>query len=340
MRCPECNVLNEAEAAACSSCGLLLINTAPKRRAEDLAVQRRRASDQESSLCRFCGGEIAANAIRCRHCSEVVDEEFFRERAQRIRSRVNYASWVMYLFGLGALLVFRPVGVLSIAAGLLLSIAYYAIPVEPPSSKSSKKKRTIGEILKQQLKFERVAIPLPAFRNRRLIFVGTPLVAALIGYSANLFLLQEPVNDILRENAAFRGMKVSAHYQYWVVPGVVVYDLQELSFRQTPIDVHTAFLEFARTLKEKRYSRVDLSYRGTTKFSIDGASFAKLGEEYSKRNFDYVLYSFARLFRSGDGKPALDRATNDRDALLEFHRRWYGQDQMTQTVENGLGIGR
>jgi hypothetical protein len=318
----------------------LLLNTAPKRRSEDLAVKRRRASDQESALCRFCGGAIATDAIRCRHCSEVVDEEFFRERARRVRSRVNYASWVMYLFGLGALLVFRPVGVLSIAAGLLLSIAYYAIPVEPPSSPNSKKKASLGEILKRQLKFERVSIPLPAMRNRKLVFVGTPLVAALIGYSANLFLLQQPVNDILHENAAFAGMEVSAHYEYWVVPGVVVYDLKQLSFKQTPIDVHTAFLEFARTLKNKRYSRVDLSYRGTTKFSIDGASFTKLGEEYSKKNFDYVLYSFARLFKAPDGKPALGRATTERDALLEFHRRWYGQDQMTQTVQNGLGIGK
>ena len=24
------------------------------------------------------------------------------------------------------------------------------------------------------------------------------------------------------------------------------------------------------------------------------------------------------------------------DALLQFHRRWYGEDLMTQTVENGL----
>lgn len=63
----------------------------------------------------------------------------------------------------------------------------------------------------------------------KLVFVGTPLVAALIGYSTNLFLLQEPVNDILKESKAFNGMEVSAHYQYWVVPGVVVYDLQGLS---------------------------------------------------------------------------------------------------------------
>ena len=36
-------------------------------------------------------------------------------------------------------------------------------------------------------------------------------------------------------------------------------------------------------IKAKRYSRVDLSYKGTTKFSIDGASFNRLGEEYAKR---------------------------------------------------------
>jgi len=331
MHCPECHALNEANAAACANCGLLLLTIAPKRRAEDLAVQRRRAADQEDAHCRFCDGTITSKAIRCKHCSEVLDEDFYRARAQRLRSRVNYASWVAYLFGLGALLVFRPVGVVSIAAGLLLSIAYYAIPVEPPG-----RNVPLTTLLRRQLKFERVAIPLPALRNKKLVFVGTPLVAALIGYSANLLLLQRPVNDVLQENAALRGMKVSAHYQYWVVPGVVVYDLEELSLRQTPIDVHNAFLEFAKKLKAKRYSRVDLSYRGTTKFSIDGASFSRLGEEYAKRNFDYVLYSFPRLLRPRESTPPLDPAVPDRDALLEFHRRWYGQDQLTRTVQNAF----
>jgi len=335
MRCPECKALNEAGAAACSSCGLLLLNAAPQRRAEDLAVKKRRASDVDTAECRFCGGAVPPAAIRCKHCSEVLDEDFYRERATRIRSRINYASWVLYLFGLGALLVFRPVGVLSIAAGLLLSIAYYAVPVEPPSSPRSKRKTSFGTLIRRQLKFERVAIPLPALRNRKLVFVGTPLVAALIGYSANLFLLQEPVNDILRENAAFRGMEVSAHYQYYVVPGVVVYDLKGFSFRQTPIDVHTAFLEFAKKLKEKRYSRVDLSYKGTTKFSIDGASFMKLGEEYARRNFDYVLYNAPRLMRPAAGTQPIPAESSQRDKLLEFHRRWYGEDVLTKTVANG-----
>jgi hypothetical protein len=313
-----------------------MINAAPKRRSEDLAVKKRRASDLDNATCRFCTGAIPSNAIRCKHCSEVVDEDFYRERAQRLRSRMNYASWVMYLFGLGALLVFRPVGVLSIAAGLLLSIAYYAIPVEPPSSPRSKKRTGLGTLIRRQLKMERVSIPIPALRNMKLVFVGTPLVAALIGYSANLFLLQEPVNDILRENSAFHGMKVSAHYQYYVVPGVVVYDLKDLSFRQTPIDVHTAFLEFARKMKEKRYSRVDLSYKGTTKFTVDGASFMKIGNEYAKKNFDYVLYTVPRLLRPAGDTPAIGDDSTDRDALLQFHRKWYGEDKLTATVQNGL----
>jgi hypothetical protein len=346
MRCPECNALNEADAAACPSCGLLLISahsvpsvlpliadSAPRRRAEDLAGRRRRASDSDTAQCQFCNGAVPEKALRCKHCGEVLDEDFYRERAQRLRSRMNYASWVMYLFGLGALLVFRPVGVLSIAAGLLLSIAYYAVPVEPPSSPRSKKKTGLVTLIKRQLKMERVSIPIPALRNKKLVFVGTPLVAALIGYSANLFLLQEPVNDILKENSAFHGMSVSAHYQYYVIPGVVVYDLEGLSVRQTPIDVQTALLEFAKKVKEKRYERVDLAYRGTTKFSIDGASFMKLGQEYANRNFDYVLYKFPRLFRGESGAPVNG---NDRDALLEFHRQWYGHDQLTKTVANGL----
>jgi len=335
MQCPECHSLNDTLTGACPSCGLLLVALKPKRRAEDQAAQKRRKADSESASCPFCSGDISPTAVRCRHCSEIVDDEYYRTRAQRLRSRVNYASWIAYLFGLGALLVFRPVGLVSIGAGLLLSILYYAIPVEPPATKRNPNRPTLGHRLARQFKLERVSIPIPAFRKKRLVFIGTPLIAAIIGYSANLFLLQEPMNDVLRENSAFRGMKVSAHYEYWVVPGVVVYDLRQLSFRQTPIDVHTAFLEFAKRMREKKLDRVELSYRGTTKFSIDGAGFQRIGEEYAKRNFDYVLYTVPKLFHSEDGAKAA-KPDSDRDALVQFHRHWYGEDPLTKSVANGM----
>lgn len=348
MHCPECNSLNDTNSAACSSCGLLLLNFVPPaateqpaapamRRAEDYAGQKRRARDRETAACQFCGGAITANAIRCQHCSEIINEDFYRARAQKLRSRINYGSWVAYLFGLAALVVFRPVGLVSISAGLLLSILYYAIPVEPPPAKGTKDKTPFFKRLKRQLKFERVSLPIPHFGKKKLVFVGTPLVAALIGYSANLLLVQEPMNQVLKENSTFAGMEVSAHYQYWVVPGVVVYDLKQIGVRQTPIDVHTAFLEFAKKMRAKKLQRVDLSYQGTTKFSVDGASFQHLGDEYAKRNFDFVLYQFPRLFHSvGPHPDPVSRGASDRDALLKFHRQWYGDDSLTRTVANGL----
>ena|GEM_PF-489521 len=337
MRCPECNTPYEANAAACTRCGLLLLKLAPHRRAEDLSTKKRRAADQMAP-CKFCGSEIPASAIRCRQCSEIVNDDFYRERAQRTRSRINHASWVAYIFGLGALLVFRPVGLVSIGAGLLLSILYYAIPVEPPPSKRNPRKRlSLWQRIKQQTKLERVSIQIPNLPKKKLVFVGTPLIAAIIGYSANALLLQQPVNDVLRSNpAAFSGMEISAHYQYYMVPGVVVYDLRTIGVRQTPIDVHTAFLEFAKKLRDNRYKRVELSYRGTTKFSIDGASFHKIGDEYNKRNFDYVLYTVPRLFHREGSASAPASSTSDRDALLQFHRQWYGDDQLTRSVANGM----
>src|SRR5439155_1472504 len=175
-------------------------------------------------------------------CSEIVDDDYYRTRAQRTRARVNYASWVAYLFGLGALLVFRPVGIVSIGAGLLLSILYYAIPVEPPATKAHPHRRlSFGRRLARQLKLMRAA----------------------------------------------------------------------------------------------KLERVELSFRGTTKFSIDGVSFRRLGEEYAKRNFDYVLYTFPRLFRSVGASPP-PPAGDDREALLQFHRHWYGEDQLTRSVANGM----
>lgn len=334
MRCPECHTPNPESAAACGHCGLLLLKLQPSqhRRADDLARQQRRASDAPLIPCRFCGGEIPPTAIRCRHCAEIVNDDFYRQRARRVRSRINYSSWVAYLFGLAALFVLKPVGIISIAAGLLLSIIYYAIPVEPASAPKGKRTR-VGEMLRRQFAMERVQFPIPFVRNKKLVLVGTPLIAAIIGYSANFVLLQQPMNDVLKGNTAFNGMEVSAHYKYWVVPGVVEYDLETLSLRQTPIDVHTALVEFAGKLKAKRYSRVDLAYQGITKFSVDGDAFQRLGEEYARGNFDWVLYEFPRHLR---GLASAPPAPDNRGALVQFHRQWYGRDLMTEPVLTGM----
>jgi phage FluMu protein Com len=337
MRCPECKTLNDDTAAACNACGLLLLKTRqeldakkPHRRAEDFAGQKRRAADSAVDHCRFCGGEVQSSAVRCRHCGEILNETFYRERARKWRSRLNYASWVAYIFGLGALLLFRPVGLFSIAAGLIMSIAYYAVPAEPVGGTDGNgKPKGLLAFLKRQIRLERVQIPIPRFPKKKLVFVGTPLVAALIGYAANFVLLQEPVNDVLKENSALAGMQVSAHYAYYVVPGVVVYDLKTLSRTAKPIDVHAAFADFAGRLRFRKFDRIDLSYQGVTRASVDGATFRELGTAYVRHDAagaDFVLNKFPRLVHiQAPSQPG--QSLSDYQALLRFHQQWYGKEE-------------
>lgn len=326
VRCPECDVTNDDAAGACSQCGLLLAKLAPpRRRRDDFQQERRRASDAAAATCPYCHGEISADAVRCRHCSEYVNAQFRAEALARKRSRINYASWVAYIFGLLAFLVFRPVGLIAIGAGLLLSILYYAIPIDLPQNAPATAKIRAWF----QSSFERVSIPLPHLSRVRLVFVGTPLIVALIGFMVNFFFLQQPLNRVLQSNPAYARMKISAHYEYWVVPGAVAFDLRGIDVNQSRLDVHAVLVEYARALRSRRVERVDLQYRGTTRFSISGDTFRRLGMESEKKNFPWVLYEFPRLV----GKGAVGDGA---DALLKFHDRWYADDVLQEAFERRL----
>lgn len=323
MRCPSCHTNNAPDAQACEQCGLLLLpSQIPKRRKDDVENAGRRAEDRETRPCPLCHGPIDLDAVRCRHCSEIVDENYRRQRLIRRRNQINYASWVAYIFGLLLFLVFKPVGLLAIGAGLLMSIIYYAIPVEQLPSDRKMSKRSLGRLLRRQVKFDRVGVPIPHFPKRKLVFVGTPLFAAVLGYLMNFLLLQAPMNRILDGNEAFQGMEVSTHYDYWVVPGVIVYDLTTINEKQSPIEVHAAFLEFAKTMRDHRYRRVKLCYRGDARVTIDGATFRKLGQEYSQQNFTFALFEFPRLVNLKGNEHGRITAEGQ-EALLEFVRHWY-----------------
>lgn len=327
IRCPECRTLHESEAIACTQCGLLFLHKdAPVgRRAEDRAQHGRRASDAALVDCPYCRAHIEKQAVRCRHCGQIVDEDYRRDRVKRLRDRVNYASWVLYVFGLVTFMLFRPVGLIAIAAGLLLSIAYYAIAAELLEVRQGESRfRRWMRSVRSQLRFERVTVPVPAFRKAKLVFIGTPVLATIVGYLANFLVLQQPMNEILKANPAFHGMSVSAHYDYWIIPGVVVYDLRRIGPEASQLQVHTAFLEYARRQKDREFDKVLLQFQGRTRYSLDGATFQKAGMEYGRRNFAWVLFDLPRLFEpEGDQPPP---GTAEADALLEFHRRWYADE--------------
>lgn len=325
MRCPSCNAVNESGASACVACGLLLIKVEPpRRRRDDLSALFKRRSADRQTQCPFCRGEIAPDAVQCKHCQHILNEEYRVKTTRRMRAKINYASWVAYVFGLVTFVLFRPVGLISIGAGLILSIVYYAMPEAERQPRGDQKGfASIWPFLKAQFRLDRISVPVPALRKRRLVFVGTPLVAAVVGYLANFFFLQQPMNQVLKANA-FNGIEVSTHYRYWVVPGEIVFNLQAVDGRKA-VDVHTVLLEYAKHLKDEKFRSIELQWRGKARFLIEGSAFQRLGREYDRRNFAYVLFEFPRLLRRPQKGPEPDGLT-DQEALQHFHENWYAGD--------------
>jgi len=132
------------------------------------------------------------DAVRCRHCGQVVDDLHYAARVARIRANINYASWVAWILGLLAFMIARPVGLIAIGAGMLLSIAYYAIPPSASRSRVSAGARSGSDAFSRGSSPGKGDGPLPHFPGRRLVFVGTPILAAVLGYFANFMILQRP----------------------------------------------------------------------------------------------------------------------------------------------------
>src|SRR2546426_12466544 len=94
MRCPECHTQNEANATACSSCGLLLFKAIPpKRRSEDFASQKRRSGDQLVT-CQFCGGGISGRGSRRKPFFVGGKQASFPRRGQRFSARGALPGYV------------------------------------------------------------------------------------------------------------------------------------------------------------------------------------------------------------------------------------------------------
>lgn len=283
-RCPQCGVARTADASFCGSCGLLFITgTHPHRRESD---QQRRTADLRRTSCRVCRGSIDVDALRCLHCGEILDPVYRAARARQLRAQINYASWIAYILGFLMLFVFRPVGIIAIVAGLLLSIAYYAIRI-PDSEEQTGDDTDAGELdsgtepiresrlkrfLRRQFGVETVQIGSSRRGKFGLVLAGTPLLLVAIGWATNYSMLQIPIDQALASETEFPILEIAAHYEYFVVPGSIVLEIEKLG---DPANAERALSQIAR---EFDGDRVEIRF-GENSVRLDGQRFRALGQK-------------------------------------------------------------
>ncbi len=170
--------------------------------------------------------------------------------------------------------------------------------------------------------------------KKLLIAFSVTLGLALSIYLVNHFQLQSHMNAVLDSDSRNKGIDVAVHYEYYIKPSILVYDLKSVSSSNSMVDVFRVFLHFSEKVKTKHFDVVCLSFQGRAKFEIHGDYFQTIGKESSYQNPLYTMRTFPEHLLNSDGsKPfgvwkggILGVLTEQMKDFNEFNRKWYVDD--------------
>lgn len=173
----------------------------------------------------------------------------------------------------------------------------------------------------------------------KLKYLAAALVTGVLCIAlANYFLVHRAVQQALESDGRNQGISVNAHYQYFIVPSVLVIDLRKVSDTNSPSDVTRVLLQIAQVQKEKTFDQVTLAHRGKSKFMLKGEYFKNLGIEFGQQNPVYTIRTLPENIYNLDGTAVFGTWTGGWLGVLgkqmedfnNFHKQWYIED-LTRT---------
>lgn len=139
-------------------------------------------------------------------------------------------------------------------------------------------------------------------KNFKIVVLG--IIIAVVGiFVVNYFSLQRHMISVLKDDPRNKGVKVWVHYRWFVNPAELKYDLRGISVENSPLDVNRVMLQFSEKIKDKRFTKVYLSYKGEDRFYFKGEYFQNLGKEYEFQNPIYTLRTMPENVYALDGEP-------------------------------------
>ncbi len=130
------------------------------------------------------------------------------------------------------------------------------------------------------------------------------------------------------------GIEFDAHYKGLFDKETLVISINDLGDETAAADVFRVFLQISKALKSNDYVNVELACKDVSKFSIDGAYFKQLGQEYGEQNTVFTARTFPENVKPLDGGQSFERweggliavATKQMKDFNELHHRWYIDD--------------
>ncbi|WP_305417373.1 hypothetical protein [Photobacterium leiognathi] len=149
--------------------------------------------------------------------------------------------------------------------------------------------------------------------------------------AANYFMLHSKVANKISTDDRNHGIEVYVHYEWYVNPKKLVFDIREVPLDKSAMDVSRVLLQSSEALKDKDFESVILAHNGNGKFMLKGAFFKLTGQEYGTQNPIYTLRTLPQNVYNLDGTKAFPTWTGgilgvmgkQMEDLSEFNKQWY-----------------
>lgn len=133
--------------------------------------------------------------------------------------------------------------------------------------------------------------------------------AGILVYGCNYVLVGSTLAKKLAEDPRNKTFSLSAHYEYYVIPGTLVLNLTH-SQSSAPADLFRGIFQSAEALSTsgKSFEWVVLARAGEPVFRLSGADFSEIGREYSAgQNPVYLIRTFPEKLYTMSGERAFTR---------------------------------
>jgi hypothetical protein len=180
-------------------------------------------------------------------------------------------------------------------------------------------------------------------KSKRLRLFSLLVLLVLFGGIGGIWLynqvvLEKPLEAVFVNDPRNRVVTAHTHFDGWINPNVVVFDITDISDSASRLDVFRMLLEFSEALKDRQFEKVILSARGHKKFVIDGAYFQQIGQELKSQNPMYTMRTFPTHLTAMDGSKPFSEYSGGVFAVLgkemeqfaEFHNSWYLKEFATE----------
>jgi len=160
------------------------------------------------------------------------------------------------------------------------------------------------------------------------------LIAIGLVIAGNAALATWPALKAKGEDPRNVSVSLFAYYRWGIDPTTLVLDLWNVSASASMADVDRVLLDTAEAFKDRSFLKVQLAYRGSTRFQFVGSYFKQVGEERHFQNPVYTIRTMAENFKHSDGSPAFGTWTGGLIGVItrqmedhqEMHRQWYIND--------------